>query len=52
VIYTGLKYQGKIPWDYQYTLLKNGQEGKINLFQGWFPVGGGGHKERVMRVNM
>jgi hypothetical protein len=48
MIYTDLKYQGETPLDYRYTLnLKNeGQEAKINLFQWWMPVGGGGHKER------
>jgi hypothetical protein len=43
-MYTGLKYQSETPLNYQYTLnLKNEeQEGKIGLFQGWVPVGGGG----------
>jgi hypothetical protein len=39
------KIQGKTPLDYHYTnihliFLKNeGQEGKMNLFCGWIPVG-------------
>jgi hypothetical protein len=34
-VYTGLKYEGKTPLDYQHTVLKNeGQDGKISLFQG------------------
>jgi hypothetical protein len=42
MIYTGLKYQGETPLDYQYTLKKNeGQEGKIDFFQGWVIVGEG-----------
>jgi hypothetical protein len=49
MIYTGLKYQGKLPLDSQYTLLKNeGQEGKIGLSEGGYQsVGGGGHKKRA-----
>jgi hypothetical protein len=43
-----LKYQGKSPLDYQYTLnFKNDrQEGKINLLWGWLPVGKGWAQEK------
>jgi hypothetical protein len=40
MIYTGLKYQGKTPLGFLYTLKKQRQKGKIGLFQGWVPVGG------------
>jgi hypothetical protein len=38
----------KSPWTINVHLRKEneGQEGKINLFQEWVPVRGGGHKER------
>jgi hypothetical protein len=38
----------KPPWTINiHLILKNeGQEGKINLFLRWLPVGGDGHKER------
>jgi hypothetical protein len=38
----------KSPWtiNIHLTLKNEGQEGKINLFQEWVPVGGGGKKER------
>jgi hypothetical protein len=41
MIYTGLKYQGKTPLDYQYTLKNEGQEGKIVLFWRWVLMGDG-----------
>jgi hypothetical protein len=34
MIYTVLKYHGETPLDYQYALKNEGQEGKIDLFQG------------------
>jgi hypothetical protein len=42
MIHTGLKQQGEISLDYQYTLnlKREGQEGKIGLFWGWVPKGG------------
>jgi hypothetical protein len=46
-----LMYQGKIPLDYHYILnfFKNeGQEGKINLFWRWVPVGRGFTRKREM----
>jgi hypothetical protein len=38
----------KPPWTFDtHLIFKNeGQEGKINLFQGWVSVGGGEHKKR------
>jgi hypothetical protein len=45
---TCLKCQGEAPLNYQYILKKNKeQKGKTSPFQGWEPVRGGGHKERV-----
>jgi hypothetical protein len=41
LIYIGLKHQGEIPLDYQYTIFKMKDRGKINFFQEWVPVRGG-----------
>jgi hypothetical protein len=42
MIYTGQKYQGKIPLNYQYTLkINEGQEVKEAFFWGWVSVGDG-----------
>jgi hypothetical protein len=39
----------KPPWAISIHLKSEGQEGKIGLFQGWIPVGGGGYKKRVTK---
>jgi hypothetical protein len=48
MIHTGLKYQGKTPLDYQYTLKKiKGRRIKKGIFLRWISVGWGRHKEKL-----